>query len=104
MLVAGIIKIMENRKSLERDRLLYELGLLLQPIQECIESDSAMTPKSYRIAIARTQAGDAAWRQSVTKLGTFSGDVVFKKEIYEISHFPERLVKELGRGYTRGRR
>jgi len=87
---------MANKKALQRDRVIYELGLLLQPIQECIQSDPAKTPKDYRIAVARTQVGDAAWRQSVAELATFSGDVVFKKEVYEISHVPERIIRELG--------
>ena len=86
---------MANKKASQRDRVIYELGLLLQPIQECIQSDPPNTPKKYRIAVARTQVGDATWRQSVSELATFSGDVVFKKEASEISHVPERLIGEL---------
>lgn len=87
---------MANEKALQRDRVIYELGLLLQPINECIHNDPPKSTKDYRVAVARTQTGDAAWRQSVAQLATFSEDVVFKKEAYEISHVPERLIRELG--------
>lgn len=86
---------MKNKKALQRDRVIYELGLLLQPIQECIQCDPPKTPKDYRIAVARTQVGDATWRQSVSELATFSGGVVFNKEKDYISHVPERLTREL---------
>jgi len=88
---------MANEKSNQRDNVVYELGLLLQPIQECIHSKPLKSAKEYRIAMARTQAGDSIWRQSVNRLASFSGDVVFKKEAYEVSHVPERIIGELGR-------
>lgn len=87
---------MANEKARQKDRVLLELGLLLQPIQECIQTDPAKDPKEYRIAIARTHVGDNTWRQLVAEFATFSGDVVFKKELYEITHVPERLIGELG--------
>ena len=71
-------------------------GLLLQPIEECLGNDAPKNPIEFRIAIARSQVGDAEWRQSVAKLSTFPGNVVFKKENSEISHIPERLRRELG--------
>ena len=64
---------MANEKARQKDRVLLELGFLLQPIQECIQTDPAKDPKDYRIAIARTHVGDAAWRQSVAEFATFSG-------------------------------
>lgn len=87
---------MVNEKASQRNRVIYEMGLLLQPIEECVKSDVPKKPSEFRIAIARTQVGDAAWRQSVVGLSTFPGNVVFKKENYEISHIPERLIRELG--------
>ena len=87
---------MTNKKAHQRDRVIYELGLLLQPIHECIQNDPPKNPDEYRIAVARTQVGDATWRRSVTEFATFSGGVVFKKEATEISHVPERLIRELG--------
>ncbi len=50
-----------------------------------------MSPlNDYRIAIAKVQAGDGAWRQQVKKFTTFAPDMFFNQEHQDISHVPER--------------
>lgn len=86
---------MKNLKAHQRDRLIYELGLLLQPIVELAERAAPPSPNDYRVAIAKVQSGDGRWRQSVREFTTFAPDVVFNNEYQEISHVPERLWRQL---------
>jgi hypothetical protein len=49
---------MKNLKANQRNRLIYEFGLLMQPFEELSEKTSAPKLDDYRKAIAKVQAGD----------------------------------------------
>ena len=82
---------MKNEKANQRDRLIYELAILLQPLEELARDAVAPSPAMYRVAMAKVQAGDNSWRKTAQDFTTFAHDVVFNPEFQDISHVPERL-------------
>ncbi len=89
---------MKNIKAHQRDRLILEFGVLVQPFDDLVQRHPAPNLDDYRIAIAKVQAGDNIWRRTVKEFTTFAQDVVFNEERREISHVPERfwgLIKKL---------
>ena len=75
-----------------------EFGVLFQPFDDLARRENAPNLESYRIAIAKVQAGDGMWRKKVKEFTTFAQDIVFHDEYQDISHVPEkfrRLIKEL---------
>jgi hypothetical protein len=86
-----------NEKSAERNQLIYEFGILMQPLEDLLAADPPQTAEAYRIAIAKVQSGDASWRKSVRQLATFAQDVFFNAEFQDISHVAERCLREVGK-------
>lgn len=89
---------MKNIKSHQRDQVIREFGILFQPFYELALKENAPNLKSYRMAIAKVQAGDGRWRQTVMEFTTFAQDITFVDEYNEISHVPERfrmLIKRI---------
>lgn len=82
---------MRNRKAAERDQLIHQLGILLAPLYDLCRDGSSATPAAFRMAVAKVQAGDSAWRATVRSFTTFAPDIVFNHEYQDISHVPERL-------------
>lgn len=80
---------MKNIKAYQRDRLILEFGILIQPFDDLAQRDTPPNLNEYRIAIAKVHAGDNTWRRSVREFSTFAQDIVFEKEYNDISHVPE---------------
>ena len=70
-----------------------EFGILLQPFDDLVRRETAPNLESYRIAIAKVQAGDRMWRQKVKEFTTFAEDIVFNDAFQDISHVPERFCR-----------
>lgn len=81
---------MKNQKAFQRSQLIYEFGILIQPLEELARAKRLPSLSDYRIAIAKVQAGDGAWRQQVMQFTTFASDIFFSQEHQDISHVPER--------------
>ena len=86
-----------NEKSSERNRLIYEFGILMQPLEDLLTDAQTHNIDAYRIAIAKVQSGDASWRTSVRQFATFAQDVFFNAEFQDISHVAERCLREVGK-------
>lgn len=82
---------MQNIKAAQRDQLIYEFGILVQPIKELARQVNPPSIADYRIAIAKVQSGDGAWRLQVKEFTTFALDIVFNQEFQRLSHVPERF-------------
>lgn len=72
-----------------------ELGILIQPFVELINAKSHPTISQYRVACAKVQSGDAAWRQTVRTFASFADDVFMNVEYQKISHVNERFLREI---------
>ncbi len=81
---------MKNEKAFQKSRLIYEFGILIQPFEDLARAEQPPALNAYRIAIAKVQAGDSAWRQQVKSFTTFGPDMFFSQEHQDISHVPER--------------
>ena len=86
---------MKNLKAHQKSRLIYEYGILIQPLEDLVRAQQPRSLNDYRIAIAKVQAGDAAWRQRVREFTTFATDIFFNKEYQDISHVPEVCMRAL---------
>ena len=86
---------MPNDKAAQRDRVILEFGILIQPLVELSKRSQAPSEAEHRTAIAKVFNGDAAWRKSVRELCTFADDVFFNREFQDISHAAERLLRDL---------
>ena len=60
---------MKNMKAFQRDQLIYELGILLQPLENLMRATGTPSPAEYRIALAKVHAGDNEWRQRAYSYG-----------------------------------
>ena len=81
---------MKNLKAQQKSELIYEFAILMQPFEELARAGQPPSVDKYRIAIAKVQAGDSAWRKQVRKFTTFASDLIFNKEFQDISHVPEQ--------------
>jgi len=88
---------MRNEKAYQRDQLIYEFGILVQPFEDLNKQSSPPTLSEYRIAIAKVQAGDTYWRSNVREFTTFANDLKFAQENRYISHVPEGFWSKLTR-------
>ena len=70
--------------------MIYECGILIQPFEDLARAERPPSLNDYRIAIAKVQAGDGAWRQQVKCFTTIATDIFFSQEHQDISHVPER--------------
>ncbi|HKZ42234.1 MAG TPA: hypothetical protein VJ044_14825, partial [Candidatus Hodarchaeales archaeon] len=86
----GYESLMKNLKAFQKSQLIYEFGILIQPLEELARAKQVPSLNDYRIAIAKAQAGDGAWRQQVKAFTTFAPDIFFSQEYQDISHVPER--------------
>ncbi len=81
---------MKNQKAFLKNQLIYEFGILIQPLDAIGKSSETPSVDDYRIAVAKVQAGDHTWRQHVKDFTTFTSDIFFNQEFQDISHVPER--------------
>jgi len=86
---------MKNQKAFQKNQLIYEFGILIQPLEELARAQKSSSLYDYRIAIAKVQAGQHAWRKQVRQFTTFAPEVVFEQEYQYISQVPERCVGAL---------
>ena len=86
---------MKNLKASQKSQLIYEFGILIQPLEELARAEQPPSLNDYRVAIAKVQAGDSAWRQQVKEFTTFAPDIFFSQEHQDISHVPERCLGAL---------
>ena len=86
---------MKNQKAFQKDQLIYEFGILIQPLEELARAAQPTSLSDLRIAIAKVQAGDAALRQQIQQFATFAPDIVFRDECWDISHVLEHCLGAL---------
>jgi hypothetical protein len=86
---------MKNQKANQKSQLTYEFGILMQPLEELARKEQQPTPSNLRVAIAKVQAGDSAWRQHVKQFTTFTSDIFFSQEHRDIAHVPELCLHAL---------
>lgn len=86
---------MKNLKAFQRNELILEYGLLMAPLAELARMDQTPPVYHYRIAVAKVQAGDSEWRRKVKKFTTFANDIFLNDEYQEISHIPERCLRDM---------
>lgn len=86
---------MQNLKASQKSQLIYEFGILIQPLEELARAERQPSANDHRVAIAKVQAGDGAWRQRVKEFTTFASDIFFSQEYQDISHVPERCWSAL---------
>ena len=86
---------MSNLKSQQRNQLILELGILIQPFVELVESSSSQPISKYRIASAKVQSGDSSWRNTARFFSTFGDDVFMHSEYQKISHVNEVFLREI---------
>jgi len=84
-----------NLKSQQRNQLILELGILIQPFVELVESSSSQPISKYRIASAKVQSGDSPWRNTARSFSTFGDDVFMHSEYQKISHVNEVFLREI---------
>ena len=82
---------MQNLKAAQRDRLIYEFAILVQPFSDLASKDSPPSIANYRIAIAKVQSGDPEWRKQVREFATLAPDILLNQENQRLSHVPERF-------------
>ncbi|MCF8068297.1 MAG: hypothetical protein K9L30_06905 [Desulfobacterales bacterium] len=83
---------MKNEKANQRQNVIFEFGILIQPYVELAQKKLPPTVDEYRIAIAKVSAGDASWRLGVKKYATFANDLFFNEEYQRLSHTAERFM------------
>lgn len=83
---------MKNEKANQRQNVVLEFGILIQPYVELQQRKTPPTVDEYRIAVAKVNAGDANWRSGVKEYATFANDLVLNEEFQRLSHVPERFM------------
>jgi len=81
---------MNPDKPYQKNRLIVEFGILIQPYSELAQSQSVPEVGEYRIAFAKVYSGDSLFRARVNDFATFN-DVRFATEQNDISHVQERF-------------
>ena len=81
---------MKNQKAYEKNQLIYEFGILIQPIEELSRAKQPPSLNDIRIAIAKVQAGHVDWCQNVKQFTTLASDIFFNQEYRDISKVPIR--------------
>jgi hypothetical protein len=84
-----------NLKAEQRDRVVLGFGVLSAPFAELRRRTDIPQHADYRLAIARVQAGDAKWRESVKEFARFADDIFFAQEFGQISHVNEGFWLQL---------
>ena len=80
---------MKNQKAQQREQLVMDFGVLIQPFVELTRSSTPLEISKYRIARAKVQAGDPSWRLTARAYCTFADDVFMGAEFQKISHVNE---------------
>jgi hypothetical protein len=88
---------MKNLKAYQKSQLIYEFGILIQPLEELVRAEQLPSLKDVRIAIAKVRAGDDAWRQQVKQFATFTSDIFFSQESKDISLVLDRCLRDVKR-------
>ena len=86
---------MPNLKAAQRQQLIYDFGILVQPFEDLARNSSPPSITDYRIAIAKVQSGDPAWRKQVREFTTLASDILLNQEFQRLSHVPERFWTKL---------
>ena len=86
---------MNNKKVQQREQLILEFGILIQPFVELVKRSELPRIMDYRIACAKVQAGDPAWRQTARAYCLFANDIFMNTEFQKISHVNERFLREM---------
>lgn len=86
---------MANLKAQQRDQLILEFGILIQPFVELSKSPNPPELSKYRIASAKVQAGDGAWRQTARAVCTFASDIFMNVEFQKLSHVNEVFLRAM---------
>ena len=84
---------MHNKKAQQREQLVLEFGILIQPFVELVGLETAPHIYKYRIAGAKVHAGDHEWRQTAKEYCTFADDVIMSSELNKICLFLSILFK-----------
>ncbi len=63
-----------NEKARQRNDLIIELGILVQPLVELANDENLPIIHQYRIACAKVQAGGTKRRKSARELSSFAHD------------------------------
>ena len=83
---------MKNEKANQRQNVVFEFGILIQPYVDLQRKKAPPTVDEYRIAVAKVNAGDANWRLGVKEYATFANDLVLNEEFQRLSHVAERFM------------
>ena len=86
---------MSNARLTLRDQVVMEFGILIQPYVELANSSGQPKSEDYSLAIARVQAGESPWRQTVKRYCILSDDVLMVDEFNKISHTAELFAQKL---------
>jgi len=86
---------LKNSKAQQRNQLVMELGILIQPFVELIKPKSPPNISKYRVACAKVQSGDAAWRNTARTFASFADDIFMNVEFQKISHVNECFLREI---------
>ncbi|WP_299469429.1 hypothetical protein [uncultured Gimesia sp.] len=86
---------MANEKAHQKNQLIYEFGLLIQPLEALANATDTPSVAEYRIAVAKVRSGDSTWRKYVKEFTTFAPDLIFNQEFQDISHVPERCWQRI---------
>jgi len=84
-----------NYKAQQREQLVLEFGILIQPFIELGSLEVPPDISKYRIASAKVQAGDPKWRLTAKKYCTFADDIFMSAEFQEISHINEVFLRAI---------
>lgn len=83
---------MNNEKANQRQNVVFEFGILIQPYVELQDKRTPPTVGEYRIAVAKVSSGDANWRLGVREYATFADDLFLNEEFQQLSHVAERFM------------
>lgn len=86
---------MQNLKLAQRQQLIYEFGILVQPLEDLARDGIPPSISNYRLAIAKVQSGDPEWRKQVREFTTLAPDIRLNHENQRLSHVPERFWNKL---------
>ncbi len=78
---------MKNKKAHQRDQLIMEFGILIQPYAELDKNPNPPTANDYRKAVAKVQGGVDALLSNFKKFTTFASDISFNNEYIQFYKF-----------------
>lgn len=85
---------MKNKKAKEKFNLIYEFGILMQPL-ELLAKAKEPSSKDLQIAIAMVRAGNFAWQTKAKIFCKFAPDLMFETEFKNISIIPLKCWSSL---------